>query len=497
MFGPSLDQLTNISAYARLINVSNSLLPNRTDNAVDIGLTPGQVLLWNKYGVRQITTTWRVFDDQQSNLDKIGQILDLNLGVLETPDQPGRYYQRVAASGANTLTRTAVTVDFTITFTCYDPFIYGIDTATEPNDGGNTITITNPGTAYTPVDLEAVMTSDNGYFSGQILNGGSAAAGDINGQTKPNGDKVNVDFNVSFQNGNLVGTQNKFPTHHFPTSPINGVWAVKSMGNKKGKDEVAYVNTFGVPSNPGYGQIYGASLYFPYSKPSTHVLSWSTFNLNTSYNKNKNYGAVEISLVDANGAGIAGYYWNKVQGTTDHVDLQLWVGDDVVAEWNDAKNTSWVLHDFQGPIQIEKNGADIVFTFKNNTDNSGYKRTFRYAGLENTQVAGVLYYAGQWCGPKGALPILNLGFGYVQGISYSTKWQKTANLFYSGSTVDLISSDGQLVKVDVNGLPAYDVLDHSSTQLLVPAQSTTTIYLDWSDTATAPQVTATLRPRYI
>lgn len=475
-------------------------LPTTTPQAVDIGTSPGQKLLSNKWGPRTITLTYYLLDQSYKHglAGAIGssnnQPAQLILG-----NDPDKYYMAVPAGGdsQNLTPINGIVSGGSLTFVCYDPFIYDINTVTATNDGDNTITITNPGTVDTPVDLEAVMASDNGYFSGQILNGGSAAAGDINGQTTPNGDKVNVDFNVGFQDGKLIGTQNKYPTHHFPTSPINGVWAVKSMGDKAGKDEVAYVNTLGVPSNPGYGQIYGATLYFPYSTPSTHVLSWSTFNLNTSYNKNKNYGAVEISLVDANGAGIAGYYWNKVQGTTDHVDLQLWVGDDVVAEWNDVKNTSWVLHDFQGPIQIEKNGADVVFTFKNNTDNSGYKRTFHYAGLEDTQVAGVLYYAGQWCGPNGVLPILNLGFGYVQGISYSTKWQTTANLFYSGSTVDLISSDGQLVKVDVNGLPAYDTLDHSSTQLLVPAQSSTTIYLDWSDTATAPQVTATLIPRYI
>ncbi|MFT8861262.1 hypothetical protein [Schleiferilactobacillus harbinensis] len=477
-------------------------LPTTTPQAVDVGLSPGQKLLSNKWGPRTITLTYQLLDQSyRSELAGALASCDNQPAQLILGNNEAVYYMAVPAGGdSQSLGPVGGPVDAgSLTFICYDPYGYQtFDTSWTNDSGGNTIDVYNTGTVAAPVDISAVMNSDNGYLSAQILNGGSIAAGDLNGQNTPNGDKVNVDFNVGFQDGKLVGTQNKYPTHHFPTSPINGVWAVKSMGNSSGKDEVAYVNTFGVPTTVGYGQIYGASLYFPYSTPSTHVLSWSTFNLNTSYNSNKNYGASEISLVDANGAGIAGYYWNKVQGSTDHVDLQLWVGDDVVAEWNDVKNTSWVLHDYQGPIQIEKNGADIVFTFKNNTTNAGYKRTFHYAGLEDTKVAGVLYYVGQWGGPKGVLPILNLGFGYVQGISYATKWQTTANLFYSGSTVDLISSDGQMAKVNVNGLPAYDVLDHSSTQLMVPADSNATIYLNWSDTATtAPTVTATLRNRYI
>ncbi|MFT8860858.1 distal tail protein Dit [Schleiferilactobacillus harbinensis] len=481
------------------IDIQN--LPTTNPQAVEVGLTPGQTLLSNKWATRTITLTYQLLDQSYKH-DLAGALgsSDNQPAQLILGNEPDKYYLAVPVGGdSQTLGPVVGPVSGgSLTFTCYDPYIYSTNEVTADNSAeSNTITITNPGTAAAPVDLSATMTSDNGYFSGQIALGGSAAAGDLKGQATPNGDKVNVDFNVGFQDGKLVGTQNKYPTHHFPTSPINGVWAVKSMGNKAGKDEVAYVNTYGTPAKPAFGQIYGASLYFPYSTPSTHVLSWSTLMLDTSYNKNKNYGAVEVSLVDSNGAGIAGYYFNKVQGTTDHIDLQLWVGDDVVADWNDTKNTSWLLANFDGPVQIEKNGADIVFTFNNKTFKSGYKRTFHYSGLENTKVAGVLYYAGQWGGSSAALPILDLGVGYAQGISYSTKWQTTANLFYSGSTVDLISSDGALVKVNVNGLPAYDVMDHSSTQLMVPAQSTAYIYLDWSDSATAPTVTATLRPRYI
>jgi predicted phage tail component-like protein len=471
-------------------------LPTTTPQAVNIGVSPGQKLLSNKLGTRTINLEYYLLDQSYKH-DLAGALGSSNNqpAQLILGNDPDKYYMAVPSGGdSQKLTPVnGIVSGGSLNFVAYDPFIYGTDTFTATNDGTSSITIYNPGTADTPVDLSAVMTSENGYLSASIPGGGSIAIGDINGQVVPNGNKVSVDWDIGFQD-TIHGEQNKYPSQQFPSSPIDGSWDIRKWASN---DWAAYVKNYGLPTNPVNGQIYGSSLYFGYKEPSAHVLCWTNMHFNSGYNKNKTYGNFEMTLVDAQGAGIAGYRINKIEGSTDHLEMHLWVGNDVVASWTNAKGTGWIMHNFSGPLQIEKNGADIVFSMRNEYNNSPWHRTYHYSGLENTKVAGVNYYFGQFFIDNSPNTPLYAGIGYTQGISYQKNWRVTSNMFQPGDQVDFISSQQTMPVPYVRSLPAYDIMSNGSTQLMAPAQSMTTIYLDWSDTSTAPQVTATLRPRYI
>lgn len=484
MFGPSLDQLANISAYARLINVSNSLLPNRTDNAVDIGLTPGQMLLSNKYGVRQITTTWRVFDDPQTKLDKIGQILDHNLGVLETPDQPGRYYQRVAASGANTLTRTAVTVDFTITFTCYDPYAYATDLVVATNNETDTLTITNPGSADTPVNLSATMVDDLGYLAATI-NGNGVSLGNPNGQAEAYGDVSTKMFETYFWTPYTL-IQNKYPGKVSSTASLKGSWKQDSW---KGVGFV-YPDNYAEPSGASGEALFGTSFYAPFDKPRNH---WAVNYHMLNYPlQNKVLGYTEMFAVDANGAPIFGYTFRKLNWSNKYQQLVLWVGDDVINTWSDAQNTSWIMEQFIGNVQLEQNGDAFTFRFRNDYTKAPWAKTLVYSNMANQKVAGINFYTGKFGGADGYYTHVMS----MTGTSYDTNWVQTDNLFQAKSVVD-INSDTAAPTVLVNGVPALDTMVPTSQPLIVPASSTVQINIDHTIGQRTPTVSAMMRPRYI
>lgn len=487
--GVELNDLIGVESY------DTQILPSTTQSTVDVGQTPGQTLLSNKWGIRTITISCYLFDKNKRN-ELSGRIASLVPKPLIFGDDPDKVYNCIP-QGANALAKTPTDdlTAFTLTFIAYDPFIYAKDPVTFTNkqaDGtySTQLTVNNTGTADVPVNIDAKMNSENGYFAATVDGEDTGVIiGDIEGQVTAKGEKGTVDINTDFESASSVNnvTQNKYPSNYFPTSSLNGAW---KAGVKVGGNGSIVPSSYGEPSNAATTGIYGSSWFAPLKAPSAHMLAYTPLRLSASTVRAMGY--VEITLVDENGAGICGYRFRKINASNKNIELYLWVGDDTINSWSDAQGTSWIINNFVGEIRIEKNGADVVFRFKNNTHKAPWARTVHYPDIEDTKVAGVNVYAGKF----GKRKELTTGFTYLQLIRYTTKWSNTSNLWQLGDTVS-IDSSSSVPYTYTNGVPTLDVQSASSAPLIIPASSEGNINLDVSTDAATPEVTATITPRFL
>jgi predicted phage tail component-like protein len=349
---------------------------------------------------------------------------------------------------------------------------------------GQTLSITNPGTADAPVDLSAAMVDDLGYLAATI-NGQGVAVGNPNGQVTADGDKGSTMFETYFWTPYTL-IQNKYPGKVSSTASLKGSW---KQDNWKGVGFV-YPDNYAEPAGASGQALYGTSFYVPFDKPRNH---WAVnFHMLNYPLQNKTLGYTEMFAVDANGAPVFGYQFRKLNWANKYQQLILWIGDDIINTWTDDQHTSWIMEQFIGNLQLEQDGDAFTFRFRNDYTKAPWARTLKYSNLANQQVAGINFYTGKFGGCNGYYTHVMS----MTGTSYDTNWVHTDNLFQQNSTVD-INSDTAAPTVLINGVPALDTMVPTSQPLIVPANLTTEINIDNTISRKTPAVTATLRPRYI
>jgi predicted phage tail component-like protein len=602
----------DLSQWIVITGIDIEDLPTTTPNAIDVGTAPGQTLLSNKFGPRTITLAYYLLDQRYKH-DLAGALGSSNNqpAQLILGNDPDKYYMAVPAGGdsQNLGPIVGLVSGGSLTFTCYDPFIYSTSTVSATNktseydglpanlltgtsqdnttltsnysqsvpitggnyytlqgnivdpgsgipwtlafdDGsssnitltaggefyttayasqkattatvsatlqqdakpvvfnslklsqgiatsdwcpadseitgtyGNTLTITNPGSADAPVDLKATMNGDIGYLAASI-NGSGVQLGNPNGQATPDGDVSTKMFETYFWSPYTL-TQNKYPGKVSSTASLKGSWA---QANWEGVGYV-YPNNYAEPSGASGQALYGTSFYMPFDQPRSH---WAVnFHMLNYPLKNQALGYTEMFAVDSAGAPIFGYQFRKLNWANKYQQLILFIGDDVINTWTDEQHSSWIMEQFNGNLQLEQNGGAFTFRFRNGYTQAPWAKTLVYSNMANQQVAGINFYTGKFGGCDGFQTHV---MGMV-GTSYDTNWVQTSNLFQKNGTVE-IDSDAFAPSVLVNGIPALDTMVPTSQPLIVPARSTTQINIDQTIGKQIPAVYATLRPRYI
>lgn len=136
--------------FMSVVKVENSILPEVSQNTVNIPGRPGSYFFSNEIGVRQIDVDIIIFGKKPSDLPRyakeVAKWLYHDKPVkLEFSDRQGAYYL-ASFTGGSAIEELSRVGKATLSFVCFDPFMYGAKETIKMTSGG-TCEVKNLGTA--------------------------------------------------------------------------------------------------------------------------------------------------------------------------------------------------------------------------------------------------------------------------------------------------------------------------------------------------------------
>lgn len=466
--------------------IDEKILPSVSDTRVVIGNSPGEKFVERHLGIREIVVPYTMINASQEKRETLARVLNVSEPKeLIIADRPNTYYMAIP-DGDISYGKKGALDKSTITFIASDPYRYALNPKSFAMDTDGNIKIYNVGNAPTPVSFTATHSSDNGFFgvAGEDAVIQEGRPNEIDGaNTQPNTQMWLKTFNTTESTADFE--LNKFPSNYQPVPErLSGHW---NYAPGRNSDYRAYP-TYSEGTNR---QIwYGPSMYRAFTGTPEN---WKVeLLLEVIAKKVQTLGVVEWGVVDAKGSLISGFRIRKIDYKDRGLELQVLVGsnksNNIRAKWDG--NKTWIIKDFFGHMSIEKDGNYLRMSFNNETTKAPWGRS--YYVPNQAQAAGFNFWAGS-CGPSTKLDV---SLFFVRCWNNTVKWVDSKNVF-SDKDVLTIENDGKSVIPYINGIVSLGLQAPGTEPILVPPGSST-IQAIWSSwVQTSPEVTATIRERWI
>ncbi|MDF3254998.1 MULTISPECIES: distal tail protein Dit [Bacillus] len=181
-------------SFVKVININHSILPPVSQNTLAVGGRAGVYDYGNTVGSREISIDVIIVAPEQNVLPSLLEELSAWLYYDEEKelilgDNPNRYY-KAKFTGDSDIKESFLYGEGTLTFTCSDPYIYGLEREylIPATYSGDVLELTNTGNADTYPQLRFEMTEDVTDFSivagEDFIDLGSPLAVDADADTK-------------------------------------------------------------------------------------------------------------------------------------------------------------------------------------------------------------------------------------------------------------------------------------------------------------------------
>lgn len=459
----------------------------------------------NKKGVRRLSAestlvtipmSFYMYDNIIHKRRELSRVLDVDGPCkLIFGDEPDKYYLAMASETLS-FEDTRIEATGTITWQIFDGVAYSVDELSFDNtQNPNLIEINNPGTEPMLLELEAEFTSDCGFLGLQ-----------------------NDDLSTSA----LFGTIKEVDGYHYDTSDLlfddhlteDRGWVLNTgvvppvTPNPQQVGTVSYQVDPGQtpPIDPNEGFVkatsYGTGAEWhgpsvtktvPADKNGAYAVNWKAtwrfdFNPNGSTKRPSNVGHGSMTFVDQNNAIICSVVVEDNNPSQERSDIAFYVGNKRV--WDTRETTSFYTtqRPNHGFVSVEKLGSEIIFS----VNYANLKKTF-ITQNPDVELRKVTWYMAQY-GTRTAmvnnlLRALNIRKHNVQN------WKDVPNKFSAKDVLDYKKS-GDNILCTINDLQGLQYRDPGSTLIYAPP-GVSTMFLSWSDFATAPIVKLKGRAAYV
>ena len=481
-----------------------------TVNSLNRGIGPTQSLRTknrnNKKGVRFLGTSsallthemdFTLIDSVIEKRRELSKILNVTEPKkLIYSDEPDKFYWALP-SGDTDFDDKKFFGEGTISWEIYDGVAYSVDEYVFTNDGSDSrvIEINNPGTEPMLLELEAEFTSDCGFIGLQ-----------------------NNDLSTSA----LFGTIEEVDGYHFDTSDLlfddhlteDRGWVLNTgvvppvTPNPQQVGTVSYQvdPSQPAPIDPNEGFVratsYGTGSEWhgpsvtktiPVDKNGKYPVNWKAtwrfdFNPNGSNKRPSNVGHGSLTFIDQNNAIICSVVVEDNNPSQERSDIAFYVGNKRV--WDTRETTSFYTtqRPNQSNVMVEKIGSEIAFAI----NYANLKKTF-ITQAPNVELRKATWYMAQY-GTRtpmqnNLLRAINIRKHNVQN------WKDVPNKFGTDDVLDYKKSGDNILCI-INGLQGLQYRDPGSTLIYAPP-GVSTMFLSWSDFATAPIVKLKGRAAYV
>lgn len=351
----------------------------------------------------------------------------------------------------------------------------------------DSITIDYEGTYPAPVTFEVINKSDNGFI-GLITDDAVIQVGNTQEADGNTVEKSQMLLDDSFESISSNWRVNGGYTRYSPKTAVHiGAYGARTVNRSR-----TYVSSFGADGHPGVW--HGPTLYREIPADKDNIKGARDF-ISDNYivfngNANGQLGVQEINITDDKGKFLMGfmirnYTWNNTRN-----EMSFWVGDKQV--WKEESDR-W--NHFTGRIVMSKNGDR--FTFKLDKLEAGRGNTSATFSYKDTSLTDKLGFGlTLWSSVWDKAHAVDMGIYGVQFKKMNmTDWVNIPNTYTTGDKLR-ITSDNNKVETYVNDSLMLINQDVGSQPILVkPGRNN--IQIAYSTWATRPDVTATVRARYL
>lgn len=492
------EYIENLISGYRTLNVTGRELVETEIDEVQIGFCDGSIYQKKRDVSRQITVYYRMKAESPEEFrDKYNQlcgILDKEQSQLIFADEPDKYFIGTK-SDVEEVQPGLLCVTGNFTFECADLYKYAVTEKTAINRGTNVITLENDGTKTVPVNVRAVMKSDNGYL-GLTLEDRFYQVGnpeEIDGEQFETTELLFDDHFTKDRGWNL--NQGITPP---VTSVRDQVGAVRYVVETPGEgiNGEGYVT----PSEYGTGNSWhGPALtkLVPADKNGEYPVNWYScyrFDFNTDgtaqSEKGKEAGHHSITFSDENDDIICSVVFEDNHYSLERSDMAVYIGNKRI--WDTRNTTKFYVRGPEGRpegsavVIVEKIGNQINVKFSY----AGINKTF-ITSNPNAKLKKITYYSAQY---KNYPHIRNNLLRAIQVRKHNVdNFNDIPNYFMNG---DDIRIEGRNNQVLINGLVDWDRVDIGSKPLLLPPGQHT-LGIITSSFGQTPDVKVTWRERWI
>lgn len=458
-----------ISGYRTLYVTGRELIESEIDEA-QIGFCDGNIYRQKRDVPRQITIYYSMKattpEEFRSKYNQLCGILDKEQSQLIFADEPDKYFIGTKSSVEEVKPGLLFTTG-SFVFECADLYKYAVTEKLAMNNGVNRITLENKGTKSVPINVKAVMTSDNGYL-GFTLDDRFYQIGDpeeVDGEQFETTELL-FDDHLTEDRGWILNQGITPPV----TSVRDQVGTVRYVVEEPGEG----IKGEGYVTPSGYGSgnsWHGPALtrLVPTDKNGQHPVNWYSsyrFDFNTDgtaqSEKGKEAGHHSITFSDENDNIICSVVFEDNHYSLERSDMVVYVGDERI--WDTRNTTKFYVRGPEGRpggsavVVVEKigNQINVKFSF------AGINKTF-ITSNPDVKLKKVTYYSAQY---KTYPHMRNNLLRAIQVRKHNVNnYNDIPNYFMKG---DEIYIDGQKNQVLVNGLVDWDRVDIGSQPLLLP-----------------------------
>lgn len=464
----------------------------RENKLQKVGNADGEIQLIDaRYDTNTITVPFTIPTKNINKKRELSSMLNTRKPAkLWFDSEPDKYYMALVDS--TTLTEDWKFGSGTLVFTCIDPFAHAKESVSFVAKDDELI-IDNNGTMPVPVMFDMVNHGDNGFIG--IVNSSNViqlgVPTEIDGHAYSKSECL---FNEGWKNG--LGSWKLNQGHTWSTNDGSskvtqtGTFTTEIEPPGEGGYQYTRVETTSWGNNPVDWS--GPSLYRDLPPDSNGVVGADNWKFmcygRVRAETIKDNGIQEYNLTDKNGEHVCGVRFVKNYYGNKNITVIFYVGEKMI--WHSSSDL-WLS--FTGVIEISKMGN--TFSFYVHNLNNGKDARVGYSATVPS-VTGITYYNAKWnvAGKSTtAMSMHNMQMKFTK--MNVNKWSDDPNTLNEGDIIHIDSTDRGLYPF-VNNVQVMGLLDLGSSPIIAPVGQSV-IKIAYSDFAKSPDVTGTIRPRYI
>lgn len=475
------EYIENLLPGYQTLSVSGRELLDKEIDSLKIGFSNGEKYNKKRFPSRAIIVQFQLLcaDNEtfRNRFNRLNEILNAEQAQLIFADEQDKYFIGTPENAGDVPPgRNSIVSSFSIY--CADPFKYAVTPKTFPNNGDSTITIQNNGTAPAYVDIDATLKSDNGGLAfvttDKMLGIGNFE--EVDGETLQHSDGV---IWSPMTTTNLNGWWGGAAT------PIVGNSGVSKMGALTSQGEQVDFKAYASPSD--FGNSGSSQIYHGPAKMAT--LNQSGVNVSTTWvlrmycrDSGIYTGHTQLCLIADDGTVVAYVEFAISNPQKQQGSCKVFVNG--IKRWEFGMSFGY-YNGYTSPnapyLQLNKDGDTIIFVVGGNT------LSFVDPDIGEMVVNRVSFQMAKWMTNNPC----EMQLAVVAGYKNYTSWNDVPNFIKEHDVVKIRSES---YEATINGTRV--MINPGSNVLTVPPGETelAIVYSDW---ATMPEFTATIREVYL
>ena len=478
-----------IEGYRTLSVEGRELLESEVSN-IQIGNQDGRRYKQKRDESRTIQVNYQMLsnspEDFREKFNKLCSLISVEQAELVFRDEQDKYFIGTKESVGD-VDPGRLNVVGSFSFTCTDPYKYKTTEKTATNNGTATeITLKNDGTKAVPINVTALMKSENGYL-GLTLDDRFYQIGhpeEVDGVSYEASDRLFDDH--LYKDCGWALNQGITP----PVTPErlqSGTVAYVKESGTEGYVKVSNYKTGDSWHGAALTKTVPADVNGEY--PENWRCDWR-FDFNTvgaGSDAGKQVGHNSVTFSDADDNIIVAVVFEDNNASLERSDMAIYIGQKRV--WDTKNTTKFYVTGREGDgacIRVEKIGENITVKFSY----AGISKTFK-AEDSSAKLRKITWYGA---GYKTNPTIRNKLLRAINVVKHNVqKYDDIPNYFQPD---DEICLDGNSNKLYINGILDWDTVDIGSRPLLLPPGEHT-LGIVTSTFSQIPEVTVTYRERWL